>query len=67
MLEDRLLMWKFNRGRKNVLERIYSKYKDDLMTLSTALLYNKSFAEDIVHDVFVKSSVHAARYGLIRV
>jgi RNA polymerase sigma-70 factor (ECF subfamily) len=54
MLEDRLLIWKFNRGRKDVLEWIYSKYKDDLMTLSTALLYDKSAAEDIVHDVFVK-------------
>jgi RNA polymerase sigma-70 factor (ECF subfamily) len=54
MLEDRLLIWKFNRGRKDVLERIYSKYKDDLMTLSAALLYDKSVAEDIVHDVFVK-------------
>lgn len=53
MLEDRLLIWKFNRGRKDVLERIYAKYKDDLMTLSAALLYDKSVAEDIVHDVFV--------------
>jgi RNA polymerase sigma-70 factor (ECF subfamily) len=54
MLEDRLLIWKFNRGRKDVLERIYAKYKDDLMTLSAALLYDKSVAEDVVHDVFVK-------------
>ena len=54
MLEDRLLIWKFNKGRKDVLERIYAKYKDDLMTLAAALLYDKSCAEDIVHDVFVK-------------
>lgn len=54
MIEDMLLIWKFNRGRKDVLERIYSKYKDDLMTLSAALLYDKSVAEDVVHDVFVK-------------
>jgi len=54
MLEDRLLIWKFNRGRKDVLERIYAKHKDDLMTLSTTLLYDKSVAEDVVHDVFVK-------------
>ncbi len=54
MLEDRLLIWKFNKGQKDILERIYAKYKDDLMTLSTALLYDKSIAEDIVHDVFVK-------------
>ncbi|MBN2589047.1 MAG: RNA polymerase sigma factor, partial [Sedimentisphaerales bacterium] len=54
MLEDRLLIWKFNKGKKDVLERIYAKYKDDLMTLSIALLYDKSVAEDVVHDVFVK-------------
>ena len=54
MLEDRLLIWKFNKGRKDVLERIYAKYKDDLMTLSAALLYDKSSTEDVVHDVFVK-------------
>ena len=53
MIEDRLLIWKFNRGRKDVLDRIYTKYKDDLMTLSVALLYDKSIAEDVVHDVFV--------------
>jgi RNA polymerase sigma factor (sigma-70 family) len=54
MLEDRLLIWKFNRGRKDVLERIYTKYKDDLMTLSVALLYDRNAAEDVVHNVFVK-------------
>ena len=54
MLEDKLLMWKYNRGNADVLPRIYAKYKDDLMTLATALLYDRNTAEDIVHDVFVK-------------
>jgi RNA polymerase sigma-70 factor, ECF subfamily len=54
MLEDALLIWKFNRGNKDVLERIYGKYKDDLMTLCVALLYDRNAAEDVVHDVFVK-------------
>ncbi|MBN2317149.1 MAG: sigma-70 family RNA polymerase sigma factor [Sedimentisphaerales bacterium] len=54
MLEDKLLMWKYNRGDVNVLPRIYAKYKDGMMTLATALLYNRSTAEDVVHDVFVK-------------
>ena len=53
MLEDRLLVWMFNRGETDVLRRIYAKYKDDLMTLAMALLYDKSVAEDVVHDVFV--------------
>ncbi len=54
MLEDRLLMWKYNRGNIDALPRIYAKYKDDLMTLATAFLYDKDVAEDVVHDVFVK-------------
>jgi RNA polymerase sigma-70 factor (ECF subfamily) len=54
MLEDKLLMWKYNRGNVDVLPRIYAKYKDDLMTLATALLYDRSTAEDVLHDVFVK-------------
>lgn len=53
MMEDRLLMWKYNRGNVEALPRIYARYKDDLMTLATALLYNKDAAEDVVHDVFV--------------
>ena len=53
MLEDRLLMWKYNHGNVDVLQRIYVKYKDDLMTLATALLYDRGPAEDVVHDVFV--------------
>ena len=54
MLEDKLLMWKYNRGDVDALPLIYAKYKDDLMTLATALLYDKDAAEDVVHDVFVK-------------
>jgi len=53
MLEDTLLRHKFNRGRKDVLPRIYEKYKHDLVTLAAALLQDKSRAEDAVHDVFV--------------
>jgi len=53
MLQDKLLIWKYNRGRKEVLQRIYEKYKDDLVTLAAALLSDVSSAEDVVHDVFV--------------
>ena len=53
MLEDGLLTWKYNHGNVDVLHRIYAKYKDDLMTLATALLYDRGSAEDVVHDVFV--------------
>jgi len=53
MLEDKLLIWKFNRGNRDVLRAIYEKYKDDLVTLAAALLTDISSAEDVVHDVFV--------------
>jgi RNA polymerase sigma factor (sigma-70 family) len=53
MLEDKLLIWMFNRGNRDVLRCIYEKYKDDLVTLAAALLVDVSSAEDAVHDVFV--------------
>ena len=53
MLEDKLLILKFNRGNRETLRSIYEKYKDDLVTLAAALLNDVSSAEDVVHDVFV--------------
>ena len=53
MLQDKLLIWQFNRGRKEALRHIYEKYKDDLVTLAAVLLSDVSAAEDVVHDVFV--------------
>ena len=53
MLEDKLLILKFNRGNREALRSIYEKYKNDLVTLSAALLNDVSSAEDVVHDVFV--------------
>ena len=53
MIEDRLLIWKFKRGQEDAACRIYEKYKDYLLTLAAALLYEKSRAEDVVHSVFV--------------
>ena len=53
MVEDNILVWKFNRGSKDALRRIYEKYKDDLLGLAITLLRDRSLAEDVVHDVFV--------------
>ncbi len=64
MLEDKLLIWKLNRGNKDVLRRIYEKYKDDLVTLAAALLNEKSAAEDTVHDVFVSFINSAEKFRL---
>ena len=35
MLEDKRLIWRFNRGSRDVLRYIYDKYKHDLLTLAT--------------------------------
>jgi RNA polymerase sigma factor (sigma-70 family) len=53
MIEDKILVWKFNHGSKDAFRCIYEKYKDDLLGLAVTLLRDKSLAEDVVHDVFV--------------
>ena len=64
MLEDKLLIWKFNRGNRNALRGIYEKYKDDLVTLAAALLNDVSSAEDVVHDVFVSFIESSRKFRL---
>ena len=64
MLEDKLLVWKFNRGNRDCLRIIYDKYKDDLVTLAAALLTNVGAAEDVVHDVFVSFTESAETFRL---
>jgi RNA polymerase sigma factor (sigma-70 family) len=64
MLQDRLLIWKFNRGGKDALRCIYEKYKDDLVTLAAALLTDVNSAEDVVHDVFVNFIRSSERFRL---
>ena len=64
MLEDRRLIWKFNRGHRDCLRIIYEKYKDDLVTLAAALLINVGAAEDVVHDVFVSFIESAETFRL---
>jgi DNA-directed RNA polymerase specialized sigma24 family protein len=53
MREDKLLVLKCRGGNKDVMCRIYEKYKDYLLTLAKGLLGQQAEAEDIVHDVFV--------------
>ena len=64
MIEDRLLIWKFKRGSKEALRRIYEKYEGYLLTLATALLNDVNTAEDIVHDFFVSFAQSAERLKL---
>jgi RNA polymerase sigma factor (sigma-70 family) len=53
MLEDELLKWKFRRGSRDALARIYEKYLDSMLTLAAGLLNDAGQAQDVVHDVFV--------------
>lgn len=53
MIDEKILVWRFNRGSKDALKMIYEKYKDDLLGLAITLLRDRSLAEDVVHDVFV--------------
>ncbi|MFH1717352.1 MAG: sigma-70 family RNA polymerase sigma factor [Planctomycetota bacterium] len=64
MLEDKLLVWKFNHGDLDALRDIYEKYKDDLVTLAAALLTDVSSAEDVVHDVFVSFVRSSGKFRL---
>jgi len=64
MLEDKLLIWKFNHGDIEALRDIYEKYKDDLVTLAAALLTDISPAEDVVHDVFVSFIRSSGKFRL---
>jgi len=53
MIEDQLLIWRFKRGSRDALRRIYEKYKNDLLKLAVALVGDVNTAEDVVQDVFV--------------
>jgi len=64
VLEDKLLVWKFKRGSRDALRRIYEKYRDDLLRLATALSGESSIAEDIVHDVFIRFVRSAKQFQL---
>ena len=64
MLEEKILVWKFNRGSGEALRRIYEKYKDDLLSLASSLSTDAGGAEDVVHDVFVRFTQLAGKFRL---
>ena len=65
MIEDKLLILRFRRGRPEALRQIYDKYKVELLRYALTLVGNLHTAEDIVHDVFVSFAQSAGRIGLI--
>jgi RNA polymerase sigma-70 factor (ECF subfamily) len=63
-MEDKLLIWKFRRGSREALRRIYDKYHADLIKIAVVLTGSINSAEDIVQDVFVKFSQRNERLAL---
>jgi RNA polymerase sigma-70 factor (ECF subfamily) len=63
-MEDKLLVIRCKHGSTEALERIYDKYKKDMLILAIALLNNAGVAEDIVHDVFVSFVQALAKFRL---
>jgi RNA polymerase sigma-70 factor (ECF subfamily) len=61
MLEDKVLVRRFKSGDAAALERIYEKYKNDLLALAVSLMNDITAAEDAVHDVFVNFAQSAAK------
>jgi RNA polymerase sigma-70 factor (ECF subfamily) len=66
MLEDRALVRRFKSGDVAALERIYEKYKNELLALAVFLMNDITDAEDAVHDVFVSLAQSATRPHRIR-
>ena len=64
MIEDRLLIRRFNAGDMDALRRIYEKYKLDLLSVAGALLNRPASVEDVLHDVFVGFASQAGRFQL---
>jgi len=54
VLQNRDLIGRFNKGDICPLQEMYDMYKTDMMTLATALLFDKTLAEDVLHEVFVR-------------
>ncbi len=63
-MEDKLLIWKLNRGSEDALCRIYEKYRDDLVRIAAGILNDVSTAEDVVQDVFLMLVHSAGKYEI---
>jgi RNA polymerase sigma-70 factor (ECF subfamily) len=64
VVEDRLLIRRFNAGDMDALRRIYEKYKTDLLSVAKALLKDAAGVEDVLHDVFVRFASQAGHFRL---
>ena len=64
MIEDELLKWRFRRGSREALARIYEKYVHLLLSIALGLLNDPHEAEDVVQDVFIAFAKGATGFGL---
>jgi RNA polymerase sigma-70 factor (ECF subfamily) len=64
LVEDELLKWRFRRGGREALARIYEKYVHLLLSIAMGLLNDPHEAEDVVQDVFVTFAKGANGFGL---
>ena len=63
-IDDELLKWRFKRGSREALARIYEKYVHALLSLAMGLLNDPHAAEDVVQDVFVSFAQGAEGFRL---
>jgi len=64
MIEDEILKWRFRRGSREALARIFEKYVHLLLSVAMGLLNSPHEAEDVVQDVFVSLARGAEGFGL---
>ncbi|MCU0914427.1 MAG: sigma-70 family RNA polymerase sigma factor [Planctomycetes bacterium] len=63
--KDKLLIRRFNQGHLEALRKMYARYRVDLVTLATGLLFDKDLAEDVVHEVFARLAENHARISIV--
>lgn len=63
-VQEKLLVRRLNRGDAAALSDVYEMYRDDLLRLAASMLADKTAAEDIVQDVFVKFAGAARTFHL---
>ena len=63
-MEEKLLVWRLNRGDAGALAEVYEACRDDLLRLAASMLGETAAAEDVVQDVFVKFAGAARTFRL---
>ncbi len=63
-IEDEVLKWRFKRGSREALSRIYEKYVHLLLSIAMGLPNDPHEAEDVVQDVFVSFARGAGDFRL---